>query len=379
MRSEIWRWTARGAGFGMGLAMVATIGWALLRGTNVVLLIVVAILLATGLEPAVGWIRTRTGLGRAPTILLVFAGFFLLVALLILLIVPSAVAQLSELSDRLPKILSDLKDWAATLQPAVLGEAIARLAETLRTALTSPGKPPDSSDLVAAGATAAEAIISVISVFALIFFWLTGHQRIQRFLLALLPADARSGVHLAWNEVETRLGLWVRGQLILMTTLFGMTTVAYFLLGLEGALFLGLFAGIAEAIPIVGPAIGAVPALIVAGASGRIELIFLVAIVYVVIQVIEGNVLVPMVMRSTIGVPPFIVIMSLLFGAALGGVVGAFLAVPFTAAVVVILERAQARDESVPLQSSSADETPDAAERDHDEKGPPDRRAHATT
>jgi predicted PurR-regulated permease PerM len=377
MRNEIWRWTARGVGFGVGLALVVLLCWTLLRGTNVLLLVVVAILLATGLEPVVGWLRTHTPLGRAPAILVVYAAFFVTFTLLLLLVIPSAVDQLSELGKRLPKILDDLKSWAGTLEPAVLGNAVGRLADTARTALTAPPKPPDSQTIVAAGATAADALISVMSILAMTFFWLTGHQRIQRFTMALLPADARHGVRLAWNEVETRLGLWVRGQLILMATIFAMTTVAYFLLGLEAALFLGLFAGIVEAIPIVGPAIGAIPALIVAGASGRVELIFLVAIVYVVIQVIEGNILVPMVMRSTIGVPPFIVIVSLLLGAAVGGVVGAFLAVPFTAAMVVILERAQARAAPVPLESPSAEETPDEPEREHDEKGPPDRRAHA--
>ena len=108
------------------------------------------------------------------------------------------------------------------------------------------------------------------------------------------------------------MGFWVRGQLTLMAAVFAMTSVAYFVIGLEGALFLGVFAGVAEAIPIVGPAIGAVPALIVAAASGQVELVFLVALVYVVIQVFEGNVLVPMVMRSAIGVPPFVIVTSLL-------------------------------------------------------------------
>ena len=102
------------------------------------------------------------------------------------------------------------------------------------------------------------------------------------------------------------MGLWVRGQLTLMAAVFAMTSVAYFVIGLEACAVLGVFAGIAEAIPIVGPAIGAVPALIVAAASGRVELVFIVALVYVVIQIFEGNVLVPMVMRSAIGVPPFV-------------------------------------------------------------------------
>ena len=140
------------------------------------------------------------------------------------------------------------------------------------------------------------------------------------------------------------MGLWVRGQLTLMASIFFMTTVAYFLLGLPNALLLGVIAGIAELIPIVGPALGAIPALLVAAVTGDVGLVAVVAGVYVVIQVLEGNVLVPLVMRNAIGVPPFLVIVSLLVGGAVAGLIGALLAVPVAAALVVVLERAQARE-----------------------------------
>lgn len=376
MRNEIWRWTVRGAGLAVGAVLVATIAWALLRATNVLLVVAVSVLLAAGLEPATGWIRARTGLGRAPTILIVYLAFFLSVAGLILLIVPSAVQQFSDLGARLPKLLQNLQAWSKTLGPP-LSDAVGNVIQTIRAALSAPASAPQTPDIVAAGITAADAIITAISVLSLTFFWLTGHQRIQRFLLALLPLESRQGVREGWNEVETRLGLWVRGQLILMGTIFAMTTVAYFILGLDGALLLGLIAGLVEAIPIVGPALGAVPALIVAGSTGRIELVLLVAVVYVIIQIIEGNVLVPMVMRSTIGVPPFVVIVSLLIGATIGGIVGAFLAVPFTAAMVVILERSQAREQPVPLESSTSEETPNLEERQGMRRSPSDSPAQA--
>lgn len=351
----MWRWTARGAGLGLGLAVVAVISWSLLRATNVVVVVVVSILLASGLEPVIGGIRSRSRLGRGSTILIVYAVFLVLFVLLVLLIVPSAIDQLTDLSDRLPKILHDLQDYAGTLQPPV-SDLLVRIAQTLRSALNSSGTPPTTPDLVAAGVAAADAVITAVSILTLTFFWLTGHQRIQRFVLALFPPGTRRGIREGWNEVEARLGLWVRGQLILMGTVFTATTIAYFLLGLESALLLGLIAGIAEAIPIVGPALGAVPALVVAAASGRIELVALVAVVYLVIQLVEANVLVPVVMRSTIGVPPFVVIVSLLVGAALGGIIGAFLAVPLTAGVLVVLERAQDRDQLVQLEATGGEQ-----------------------
>ena len=164
--------------------------------------------------------------------------------------------------------------------------------------------------------------------------------------------------------METRLGLWVRGQVILMASIFAMTTVAYFVLGLPNALLLGLIAGIAEIIPIVGPLLGAIPALLVAATTGQVELVLLVAGVYVVIQVVEGNILVPMVMKSTIGVPPFLIVVSLVVGAAAGGLVGALLAVPLVAALVVILERAQDRETMVTLEGQGGPSSPSEEERE---------------
>ena len=123
------------------------------------------------------------------------------------------------------------------------------------------------------------------------------------------------------------------------------TGIAYTLLGLPGALLLALIAALAEAIPIIGPLLGAIPAVLVA-ATVSPELAVIVAGVYIVIQLVEGSVLVPMVMRNTIGLSPLLVLLSLLVGAAVGGLVGAFLAVPIVASIEIVLARLQARESS---------------------------------
>lgn len=99
------------------------------------------------------------------------------------------------------------------------------------------------------------------------------------------------------------------------------------------------------------------------------------AIVYVVIQVVEGNILVPIVMRNTIGLSPFLVLVTILAGAAIGGIIGALIAVPVVAAFEVILERLQARDQSVALDPSSSS-TPDPEAKAAAAAGPPDSRAN---
>ena len=370
MRTEAWQWFVRGMAVALAAAIVVALSVAFVNAAHVVVLVVIAVLLASGLEPAIGWLRARTHMRRGITILLVFAAFFLLVLVLLVLVVPTAVSQLQALGNRFPTLLDQVKAWAKT-QPSFVADGVSRLIDAI-SATTTKVAAGNSQDLLNAGAALAEAVISVLSVLALVFFWLTSHQHMQRFALALLPASRRHGVRDAWNEVESRLGLWVRGQLTIMGFMFVTTTIAYFILGLEGALLLGLLAGIAEVIPIIGPTLGAIPALLVAAISGRIELVLLVIAVYAVLQVIEANVLVPIVMRSSIGVPPFLVIVALLVGAAVGGIVGAFLSVPLAAAFTVMLERAQARESPVPLDSGAGGQNPDEADRDRLEQSTPD-------
>ena len=360
MRGDVWRWSARGAGLGVGLLAVAAVTTVALSSAGVLVLVLVSILLASGLEPFVGWVRGHVHLPRGVTVLLVYAAFLAVVVALLLVVVPPAIAQVDDLSTRLPALVADARTWAETLDAGPIGPAAVRLIDTLGQGVgDTTDAAPDPETIVAAGLTAADAVISAITILTLVFFWLTGHQRLQRFALALLPAEHRAGVRDGWNEVEVRMGLWVRGQLTLMASILVMTTIAYFVLDLPNALLLGIIAGIAELIPIVGPALGAIPALAVAAVTGDVQLMLLVAGVYVVIQVVEGNVLVPLVMKNAIGVPPFLVIVSLLVGGAVAGLVGALLAVPVTAALVVILERAQARDTPVPLDGSTTTDDDD--------------------
>ena len=113
-----------------------------------------------------------------------------------------------------------------------------------------------------------------------------------------------------------------------------------------------------------------IPAVLVA-ATVSPELAVVVAGVYIVIQLIEGSILVPLVMRNTIGLSPLLVLLSLLVGAAVGGLVGAFLAVPIVASVEIVLARLRARESPV-AQDPAAIETPDEDVRDEYERSLPD-------
>jgi predicted PurR-regulated permease PerM len=356
MHSELLTWFRRGAGFAVGVAAVAGLLLLLVFAAPVLLLVFIAVLLASALDPIVDALRARLPVGRGWSIVLVYATFFVTVLALALIVVPAALEQGAQVVGSMPAFFDRAREWVATLRPAVLASTLAAVIDEAE-AIVTP-EPPDPEAVVRAGLTVAEAVAAVMTLLTIVYFWLVEHARLQRYLLAFLPAHRRAGARDAWNEVETRLGRWVRGQLVLMAAIGLATGIAYTLLGLPAALLLGLIAALAEAIPIVGPLIGAIPAILVAATISP-QLALAVAVVYAVLQAIEGNVLVPLVMRNTIGLSPFVVLATVLVGVTAGGFVGALIAVPVAAAAMVLLERLQARERPV-VQDAAALQLPGA-------------------
>jgi predicted PurR-regulated permease PerM len=359
MRSEIAPWTIRGLGLALGVAIVYALIQLGLAAGNVLLLVFIAVLLAAALEPIVGWLRERLPLGRAGTILVVYATFFVAVLGLAFIVVPAAISQGARILADLPPFFDELEASAENLRPAALANSITALIDSISSTF-APAPPPDPDEVVEVGTAVAEAVASLATLLAIVFFWLVEHARLQRYALAFFPAEQRPGARETWNDIETRLGLWVRGQLILMGAMGLATGIAYTLLGLPGALLLALIAAVTEAIPIVGPLLGAIPAILVA-ATVSPELALAVAVIYLILQFTEGNVLVPIVMRNTIGISPLLVLVSILIGGAAGGFVGAFLAVPIVASLEILLSRLQAREQKV-AQDPGAIESEDAGD-----------------
>jgi len=361
-------WVHKGIAATIGVLVVLGLVWLSIQATNVLILVFVAILLASGLRPAVGLMRSRLPIGLGTSILLGYGVFAVSIVVASFLVVPTAVGQVDRFATELPASLDRAREWGKTLEPDALSSTVTGVVDEISKRFTSNGQP-NAEDVVAVGLTVAEAVASLVTLLTLVFFWMTEHARLQRYALAFVSLERRSGMRQAWDEVEDRLGLWVRGQLILMGSMALATGAVYTVMGLPSALLLGLIAGFAEAIPLVGPLIGAIPAVVVA-ATVDPQLVLFVVLAYIVIQFIEGNVLVPMVMRNTIRLSSFLVIASLLVGGAVAGLVGTFLAVPIVAAVEVILERFQARD--VPVTQA-----PGGVQTDEDSTDQPDDPAAA--
>jgi predicted PurR-regulated permease PerM len=341
---------------GLVLITLGVMVYLLYRVQEVLFLLVLAILLATAIEPLVNRLR-RGPFTRGSGVLVVYTLIIVAIGIPVYAVAPSLVSQAASFSDTLPERLQSLLPYAESLQPRPVQAFAVSAIENAIQAVQSPQNPPQEQ-IVQAGATAAHTLLSFFTVFVLSYYWLVERPSIKRAILRTVPVRRARDVNTVWMEVEEKLGGWVRGQLILMLAIGVMATIGYVALGLPNPILLGVAAGLFEIVPMIGPFLAFAPAVLVALAAIDPTRAVAVAGYALVIQQIESNILVPRVMGRTIGVSPLTVLLGILVGGALAGLPGAFLAVPLAGALQVILAHVLRTED--PAQ---AEEHPDPVDR----------------
>jgi predicted PurR-regulated permease PerM len=180
--------------------------------------------------------------------------------------------------------------------------------------------------------------LAFLALFLLTYYWSLESERTLRGLLMWIPAQTRENVRTLIAEIEEKVGGFVRGQALLCLAIGLAALIAYSLLGLPYTLVLALLAGIFEAVPVVGPLLGALPAGLIALAI-KPELVIGVVISTIIIQALENYILVPRIMRKTVGVNSILSLLALITLSSLLGLVGALVAIPFAAILQLLLDR----------------------------------------
>jgi predicted PurR-regulated permease PerM len=237
------------------------------RIQEVLLLLLLAILFATAIEPLVDSLR-HGPFSRGQGVVIVYTVIFLTVAGIGYLLVPSLVAQVTRFVETLPQQVAALRPQVEQIELAPLRSVLLRAMEeagpAVQQQLAEPSTAAGPEELVGMGGVLAHSLMSVVTVFLLAFYWLTERPVIKRGLLRLVPPAQARQVNATWLEVESKLGAWVRGQLLVMLALGVMAGVAFVLLGLPNPLLLAVLAGLLEIVPLIGPFLAFIPALIVA-------------------------------------------------------------------------------------------------------------------
>ncbi len=317
---------------------VLGLAWLLIQVRSIIVLVILGILFAAAIEPLVFRLRRR-GFTRGQSIIAVYVSLLALLGLIGYLVVPPLVTQASALIDEIPTILQDLRQSALASDNDFIrtsgARTIARAISAYNSLRTNPNI--EGGTAISFATTVVGALFTIISTMIVAFYWMTEKAIIKRLVLGLFPLDKRDRAHSLWDEIEARLGGWTRGQLILCLVIGVLSATAYFIIGLDFWLALGIFAGITEIIPFIGPFLGGAAAVTVAFTESW-EKSLIVLVFVVLLQQLEGAFLVPRVMRNAVGMTPLTVILAVLVGSTVGGPLGAILAIPVGAAVQVLVE-----------------------------------------
>lgn len=332
---------------------------------DIVLVVLTAVVIASSIEPAIRWFG-KFKIRRLFAVLITYIVTLSIFAGLLYSFVPSLLDEASSLMSNAPKYLDTLTLWNP-LNDSKIYET-SKLAGSLSDGLSgskqlvqnlSAGSAVDTSVLsdifsqfkeVTSGVSGGfvkvvssvfGGILSFILIIVLSFYLAVQEGGVEKFLRLITPIKSEKYILDLWKRSQLKIGYYMQGQLLLALLVGILVYLGLVILGVKNALLLAVMAGLFEIIPLFGPILAAVPAILSALTDGGVTLGIITAGLYVIIHQFENHLLYPLVVKKVIGVSPILVILSLIVGYKLAGFLGIILSVPITSAIMEYLDDVQ--------------------------------------
>jgi len=287
-----------------------------------------AIVISSALHPIVSWLE-RHKIPRILGTLGIYIIITFLLALIVYTVVPIVLAELSTLLSKVGSVPSELLDY---VNAAEFLENINKNIIEITNRLFS-----GTSSILDLTSQFLGSIALAISVFIFSFYLTVGKDGVERFLGSILPSEYEGIAVNLYDRVRRKIGRWLEGQIVLSLVIGTLVTLGLWFLGVKYALLLGIIAGMFELIPFVGPIFSGGSAVLI-GMTDSLSTGIAVLVLFIVIQQIENNVLVPAVTKFTTALEPVAVLIALLIGVRVFGFVGLVLAVPAAVLLQEVLE-----------------------------------------
>lgn len=294
--------------------------WFLYFIRDIILQLFVALLLMTILEPLVSAL-TRIRIPRSLAVLITYILVIGLFGGIIALIAPTLAQQTANFVTALPTYLSNIGISSVISQDVVSG-LVSQLGGI-------PG------EIVNFTVSIFSNVVSVLAVLVFAFYMLLSRDRLQDQLGFLFGEEKRQRIGSVIDALEKKLGKWARGQLILMFAIGLGTYIGLLIIGIPFALPLAILSGLLEIVPILGPIVSAIPAVLIGFGISPLVGLGALALAFLVHQ-LEGYVLVPKIMEKSVGVSPLIVLIAIAIGARLAGIMGVLISIPFVITLQVL-------------------------------------------
>ncbi|MFA6908918.1 MAG: AI-2E family transporter [Patescibacteria group bacterium] len=309
--------------------------WFLYIVRDVMLILLVSVILASAFNPWVSWFHARR-IPRVLGVLIIYLVLFGFISLTIGLLIPPITEQIQQISHNFPQYFDRItSDFQHFKDFSITGGLLGNIDKTLESFQVNVSQT--TSNLFSSVVSIFGGFFAFIGVVVITFYMLVEENAIKRFLRSISPEKYQPYLNHLANRIQEKISQWLRGQIVLSLIIGVMSWLGLFILGIDYALVLGLWAGLTEAIPYLGPFLGAIPAVFIAFTDSPIKAL-LVVILYVVIQQLENHLIVPRVMSKAVGLNPLIIIIVMLVGAKVAGLIGILLAVPVTLIIEVFVK-----------------------------------------
>jgi predicted PurR-regulated permease PerM len=310
--------------------------WALITLRGIVLDVLTAIVIASAIEPAVHALRKR----KVPRVLAVIAVYLVLFSTFFVLFyffLPSVLEDFATFVASIPIYLDAFSRTGAFDTYANIIGVPAPSLINVGDIMTGVREALNLNGLFSNAFTAASQIFGGVFSFIIIvvfsFYFAVVETGVDDFLRVIAPQRHQAYVLGLWKRSQRKIGLWMQGQLILALIIGVLVFLGLTILGVKHALVLAVIAGCFEIIPVFGPTLSAIPAVVIAFVSGGATLGLLTIALYIIAQQFENHLIYPLVVTRVVGVPPLLVILALIVGGELAGFLGIILSVPVAAVI----------------------------------------------
>ncbi len=306
---------------------------------GLVLVLLLSIVVASSVEPATQ-LLIRCKIPRLFSVILVYLAMAIsFLGIIFFLLLP----LLSESSDFLKNfpvyfnasVLSDTianNDFLSS-QPFVTGLTNSLNLENIILAINTMASGI-YSNAFATITTVFGGLLSFFLMIILSFYLAVEEDGVGKFLKAVTPIKHEKYVITLWKRSQRKIGLWLQGQLVLAVIIGMLVYLGLLMINVPNALLLATLAGAFEIIPLFGPILASIPAIMIAFVAGGLPLALLVVGLYIIIHQFENQLIYPLVVKKVVGVSPIVSILAITAGFQLAGLVGVILAVPIAAVVI---------------------------------------------
>ncbi len=300
---------------------------------HTLLLVFVALIFSTLIEPFARALQKRR-IPRAIAAVLVYVLLFGILGISVGVLAPVVARDLPQVFENMGQAVSSVKNHPLVMQ--LLGSNFLTNQSFL---LPSTGSDTGNFFHVFSGLGAVfGGIVSFVIVLVITFYLVIEEDPLRKVFSSIMPEKNLPFILSVVDKIREKLGLWMRGQLLLSGIVGILVFFVLSVLGIKYAAVIALLAAVFEMVPYVGPLLAVIPALFFAFHQGGFVLIALVAVSFIIIQQFENHILIPKVMQKAVGLNPIISIIALLIGLQLGGILGGVLAIPVATAFQVIIE-----------------------------------------